>query len=244
MYTLELLYLHGAKTVGIRLFVLIIIIIRNPLMKYMLGIITLSIMFSVIVIAQSDTSLPSAKTPEVMIWGGISVPYLPEEYRMDWKSGYNFGGGFGYSLDPGTVGYGSIFATVEYGRTNFDTKRYNDSLKVNHALDSAFGGPVKIFNVMLNLKGTFSSTKKSLAPYFLIGIGYMYYSQAEIYVTPDNSLTVVGINKGGVSWTFGVGIEAPVTDRARAFIQAKSLLGVTDPSRQYFPITAGLTYTL
>jgi opacity protein-like surface antigen len=213
-------------------------------MKYMLVIVVLIITFSSMSAAQTDTSLSSNKTPEVLLWGGISIPYLPQEYRTFWKSGYNVGGGFGFSLDPGSIGYGAFYVTIEYGRTGFDTKGYNDSLKLNHPSDTAFGGPVKIVNVMLNMKAAFSSTKKSVAPFFLIGIGYMTYSQAEIYVAPTTSLTVAGINKGGLSWTVGLGIEVPVSDNARAFVQAKSILGVTDPSRQYFPITAGLTYVL
>ncbi|HJW27757.1 MAG TPA: hypothetical protein VJ508_00735 [Saprospiraceae bacterium] len=213
-------------------------------MKYMLVIVALSITFSSISAAQTDTSLSSNKTLELLLWGGISIPYLPQEYRTFWKSGYNVGGGFGFSLDPGSIGYGAFYATIEYGRTSFDTKRYNDSLKLTYPADTALGGPVKLVNVMLNMKATFSSTKKSVAPFFLIGVGYMYYTQAGIYVAPTTSLTVAGINKGGISWTVGVGIEVPVSDKARAFIQAKSLLGVTDPARQYFPITAGFTYVL
>lgn len=214
-------------------------------MKYMLVIIVLGFIFSCSAVAQTDSVLSSNKTPEVLLWGGMSLPYLPEEYRMFWKTGINIGGGYGFSFDPGSVGYAGLYTTVEYGRTSFDEKRYNDSLKSQHSpSDTAIGGPVKLVNFMLNIKGTFSSTKKSIAPYFLIGIGYMYYTQSEIYVISNPSLTVPGVNKGGVSWTFGIGVELPLTDRARAFVQAKSLLGVTNPSRQYFPITAGLTYVL
>jgi len=213
-------------------------------MKYLIVIVSLCLVSSSIVIAQADTSLSSKKTLEALIWGGASLPYLPSEYHVYWKTGYNVGGGIGYSLDPGSLGYGSLFATIEYGRTNFDQKKYNDSLKVLNPSDTAFGGPVKLVNVMLNFKGSFSSTKKTVAPYFLIGVGYMYYSAAEITLAPDSSLTIAGINKGAVSWSFGVGVEVPVTESARVFVQAKSLLGVSDPTRQYFPITAGLLYTL
>ena len=213
-------------------------------MKYLFLIVTVCIISFSTVAAQVDTSLSSRKTPEAMIWGGISIPYLPEEYRTYWKTGYNIGGGIGYSLDPGSIGYGSVFVTVEYGRTNFDGKKYNDSLKVLHPMDTAIGGPVKLVNLMLNFKGSFSSTKKTIAPYFLMGVGFMYYSVGEIYVSPDTSLIVAGINKGAVSWSFGVGIEVPVGESARVFVQAKSLLGVSDPTRQNFPITAGLLYTL
>ena len=213
-------------------------------MKYVLGVVIFMFMFSSIVISQTDTSLSSTKTPEAMIWGGLSIPYLPLEYRTYWKGGYNVGGGFGFSLEPGEVGYGMLFATIEYGRTNFDAKKYNDSLKVLYPSDTAIGGPTKLLNIMLNFKGSFSSTKKTVAPYFLIGIGFMYYTVAEISVIPDNSLTIVGVNKGAFSWSAGVGVEVPVTESVKAFVQAKSLLGVSNPTRQYFPITFGLSYTM
>jgi opacity protein-like surface antigen len=210
----------------------------------MFVIVALMLTLSSVVPAQTDTSLASTKTPEVMLWGGLSLPYLPLDYRTFWKSGYNIGAGIGYSLDPGSTGYGSFFATLDYGRTNFDTKKYNDSLKLTHPADSAIGGAVTLVNVMVIFKGSFSSTKKSVAPYFLLGVGVMNFTVAETYFTPNTSLTIPGINKWGVSWTFGVGIEAPVTESVRAFVQAKSLLGVTEQTRQYFPITAGVVYTL
>ena len=213
-------------------------------MKYLFVIMSLCLFMSSIVVAQDDTTFSSKKTFEALIWGGFAIPYLPQEYHTYWKSGYNVGAGIGYSLDPGSVGYGSIFATLEYGRTNFDQTKYNDSLKVSHPADTAVGGPVKLVNIMVNFKGSFSSTKKSVAPYFLIGVGYMYYTVAELSISPNNSMTISGINKGAVSWSFGVGVEVPVATTARAFVQAKSLLGVSDPTRQYFPITAGLIYTL
>jgi opacity protein-like surface antigen len=213
-------------------------------MKYVLAVVMLILAFAAVSVSQTDTSFESHKTPELLVWGGLSLPYLPEDYRMYWKSGLNVGAGAGFSLDPGSIGYGAFYLTAEYGRTNFDEQRYNDSLKVLHPSDTALGGPVKLMNFMLNFKASFSSTKHSFAPYFLLGVGYMYYTQAQIYVPTDTTLNVDGVNKGGIAWTFGVGIEFPLTDNARAFIQGKSLLGATTPSRQYFPITAGITYTL
>ena len=213
-------------------------------MKYLLGLIGIVVVCSCSGLAQTDSLPSSTKSAEIQLWGGIALPYLPQEYRTYWKTGYNVGGGFGFSLDPGEIGYGAFYATVDYARATFDQKSYNDSLRLTHPSDSAVGGPVKVVNYMLNFKGTFSSTKKSIAPYFLIGVGYMYFTQAQIVVPTNQSLNVAGINKGGISWTVGVGIEVPISDKARGFIQAKSLLGATDPQRQYFPITAGITYVL
>lgn len=214
-------------------------------MKYLLGMIGIVVVCTCSGIAQTDSlSSSSSKTAEIQLWGGIAFPYLPQEYRTYWKTGYNFGGGFGFSLDPGEVGYGAFYATIEYARANFDSKGYTDSIRHMYANDTAYAGPVKVMNYMLNLKGTFSSTKKSIAPYFLLGVGYMYFTQAQIVVLNDPSHNVAGINKGGISWAFGVGLEVPISDKARGFIQAKSLLGATDPQRQYFPITAGVTYVL
>jgi len=37
----------------------------------------------------------------------------------------------------------------------------------------------------------------------------------------------------------GIGIEAPITDEITFFVQGKSVLGVFQEERQYFPLSGG-----
>ena len=103
---------------------------------------------------------------------------------------------------------------------------------------------MELVNVMLNFKGSFSSTKRTIAPYFLLGVGFMNIYQGPIYVSPDSTKSVVSETSSAFAWTFGVGVEFPVGETAHVFIQGRSILGVLDLTRQYFPISGGVNFRL
>ena len=181
----------------------------------------------------------STKTREVMISGGISYPYLTTEFRDNWKKGLNLGVGYGYSFDPGSLGYGAVFATFDFSRFDLDHAKYDSVKMLTPSGNSSSGGNVNVFSVMMNLKGAFSPSKNSIAPYFLIGVGYVNYARQSITVSPDTTLDVARESVSAFAWSFGVGVEVPVTSSAAFFVQGKSTLAVTDPTRQYFVLNAG-----
>ena len=192
------------------------------------------------VLAQSDTS--TVKTPEISLAGGVSFPYLPEESRDYWKKGWNAEIGYGYSFTPGTLGYSSVLATVGYSRFAFDATGFRTKLNLLQKSLSLTRNPMTAFNIFLSYKGTFSPTVKSLAPYFLIGAGYLHLSEGSIGASGDTTFTIAGQTASAVSWTFGLGVEFPITESVRVFVQGKSILGVLDPTRQYFPLSGGFSY--
>ncbi len=201
--------------------------------------------------AQTDTVQHPDR--EVLVMGGLSVPYLPLEFRTYWKTGWNAGIGYGYSFDPGSLGYGAVYATVEYSRFAFNPTAYRDSMlapfdPANLTPEAAAfkaaplsRPPVYIFTASVNFKGVlFSPEKKSIAPYFLLGLGYMYYSVDDVAADTVKAFRMDGKKGGAISWTAGIGVEFPVTESIAAFIQGKSVLGVVDKTRQYFPLSAGV----
>lgn len=181
----------------------------------------------------------SSKTGEVMVMGGISYPYLTTEFRDNWKQGLNLGVGYGYSLDPGNLGYGVVFATFDFSRFNLDHTKYDSVKKLTTSGNSSSGGEVNVFSVMMNIKGAFSPSKNTVAPYFLIGIGYVNLARRAITVAPDTTLDVQRESVSAFAWSFGVGVEVPVSASMAFFVQGKSTLAVTDPTRQYFALSAG-----
>ena len=214
-------------------------------MKSLWVICLFTIIASPFIIAQPDTS-ESPSTPkdtEFYLYGGVGIPYLPDEFNDYWKTGMNIGGGYGWSFAPGELGYATVLATAEYSRFAFDSAGVSSTIR---AIDTSYknltsiGRPTSIFSVLLNFKGSFSPTKKSIAPYFILGVGYMYFNVGSVSVEGDTTFTLSREKKSAFSWTAGVGIEVPISESIDIFVQAKSLLGAIDRTRQYFPISGGV----
>ena len=195
----------------------------------------------------SSSSTPTVTTSEVIVSGGIPVAYLPEEFRRSSMKAWNFGLGYEISYEPGSIGYSSLLVTAEYNLFRFDATGYtnyilggpdSNTVKSNPNF-SASQRPTKIFSLLINYKGTFGASKKSIAPYFLLGVGYMYTSVPSLITPPD---TAGGSSKSAISWAFGIGVDIPINDSATLFVQGKSVLGVMEETRQFFPITGGLRY--
>lgn len=205
-------------------------------MKHYLAIALSTILVVNGVVGQEESS---SKTREVMVMGGISYPYLTTEFRDNWKKGLNLGVGYGYSLNPGNLGYGVVFATFDFSRFNLDHAKYDSVKMLTPSGNISSGGEVNVFSVMMNIKGAFSPSKNTVAPYFLIGVGYVNFARRSITVAPDTTLDVQSENVSAFAWSFGVGVEVPVTASTAFFVQGKSTLAVTDPTRQYFALSAG-----
>ncbi len=211
-------------------------------MKRFVPIIMFNLCLIVPLLAQDDAA--TVKTPVISLWGGGSIPYLPEYSRQWWKNGWNIGGGYGYDFSPGSVGYSSLLLTAQYARFAFDVNGTLTNLNLLQKKVSLTRNPTTIFDAMLCYKGAFSPGPKTPAPYFLFGIGFLHYSEGAVTATGDTSFTNPAKSQSAFGWTVGAGVEYPVTEMIRVFAQVKSTLGVTDPTRQYFPISGGISYRL
>ncbi len=203
----------------------------------------LCVIISSTLVAQNDSTQftrPSIKVGEVSLTGGFSYPYLPEDSKNFWKKGWNAGMGIGMSFEPGSIGYVTLEGAVNYNRFAFDQTAFLQTLSQNNVEVSR--KPTEIMTFMLNVKGSFSSTKRTVAPYFIIGIGEMALSAGDILVTGDTTFNIGGDSRSAFAWSFGVGIEVPITESYGFFVQGQSILGTIDPPRQYFPISFGLRF--
>ena len=211
--------------------------------------------FTTAVIAQTtDTTQQSAPLDqEVTAFGGPSIPYLPQDFHDIWKKGWNAGVGYGISFAPGSIGYGAVYATVAFDRFAVDVPSYRnwwlgqtglsrtDQSTIQNAPLSARGA-VKSVTAMLNFKGSFSSTKQSIAPYFLLGVGYIHYAVDSVSLVGASQFSVGGQSESAFAWTFGVGVEVPVFTSFAIFAEARSVIGVVSNTRQYFPVSGGIRY--
>ena len=210
-------------------------------MKYFIALFALTVTVLSSMIAQSDSG--SVKTPEVFVSGGISYPYLPGDLKNYWKTGWNSGVGYGVSFTPGDDGYGTVYADLEMARFAFDPAGFRSGMKLDATSNILTHNASTVYALMLNFKGTFSSFQKRVSPYFLIGIGFSSQYQGSIqYATGGDTVTVGSINVNTFAWSAGIGLEVPLTESIAVLVQAKSILGVTDPTRQYFPVSTGIRY--
>jgi outer membrane autotransporter protein len=195
--------------------------------------------------------------PEISAYAGLSIPYLPLEFREFWKLGGHFGAGYGYSFTPGPIGYGAVNATVEYGRFVFNPTAYVDSMiapydpnNITPGADNLKKGAwssatISTFNVSVNFKGCFSKVASGvISPYFLLGIGYMYYSAEDVKMDTLQEFRINGTKSGCVSWSGGLGVEVCWSDNLSTFWQIRSQLGVIEKTRQFFPIDMGVRLRL
>ena len=191
--------------------------------------------------AQNDSS--TVLNHELYLSGGASYPYLPVETRDYWKTGWSIGAGYGVSFEPGEVGYGSLLATVEYTRFAFNQSRFASGNNLTHPNLLISRNPSNAFTLLVNFKGTFFVVgQHSIRPYFLLGVGYTNVFIASVGVSGDTTFSVESQSQSCVAWSAGLGLEYPVTDSFTAFVQGKSILGVADPTRQFFPVSTGIRY--
>ncbi|MBI1804179.1 MAG: outer membrane beta-barrel protein [Ignavibacteriae bacterium] len=205
-------------------------------MKYALWI---SCCCLVIVVTSISQTLQD-NTTEVSLGAGISIPYLPNDSKEYWKNGWNAGLGYGYSLPQGKLGTSAVFFSIDYHRFALNKAKLLNAIP--GATDAVASGPTSILTIMMNFRGTFLSISRTIQPYFIVGLGYMHVSQGDITVAGVSSSTIGGVTKNGFAWTAGVGFNIPINETVAFFVQGRSLLGVMDPTRQLFPMSAGIRY--
>jgi opacity protein-like surface antigen len=192
-------------------------------MKRALSIIVILLAISSLSFAQvSSTQTAEVSTPfrhEVLVQGGLSVPYLPGGIRDTMKTGWNGGIGYGIVFSSGDLGYTALSLNLDYNK-----------FKAKGEVEA------KSFTAMVNFKGVFTKWLGPVHPYFSIGLGYMFFSSDSF---KSDTLGDGGYNHM-IGWNFGVGLEVPVTDQFTAYVQGQSMMGILTKPRQYFPVCAGV----
>ena len=204
------------------------------------------LIISSVVFAQVDSSAQgeeaSTKTTEISLSGGITYPSLPRKFKDYWKKGINVSGSIGYSSPPGSLGYSALSLELTYNSFSFNENGFRSSLDTSKRSISLAGEATKTLAVMLTYRGEFSTTKNSIAPYFLLSVGYFHLSSGSVNVPSDTSLGISGENTSAIAWSFGGGIDVPVSDMISAFAEGRFVLGATgsDVARQYYPVSVGV----
>ncbi|MBI5021510.1 MAG: hypothetical protein HZB59_08750 [Ignavibacteriales bacterium] len=202
------------------------------------------LLFSATLICQTDSAASNETSPppvqEISVSGGLAYTYLPYEFSKYWNPGMHAGVGYGLSFTPGDYGYSSLMLLADYGSFELKESAFREGMKITDPTKIVTGGKTQVFTVTANYKGTLAISKTSIAPFFTIGIGYIYFRSDSILVDNKNILSIESDALSTITWSFGVGVDIPVNEMFVGFVQAKSVIGAFDRPRQYFPITAGL----
>ncbi|MBI3194350.1 MAG: outer membrane beta-barrel protein [Ignavibacteriae bacterium] len=181
---------------------------------------------------------------EISIGGGLAHPYIPQDFKDQLKQGTDIHGGIGAILKTGDVGYSALYFTVGYNSFGAN----NEEILKSHGFNStdwiSGGGSVKMLNLHLNYKGTFS-TERTIAPYFLIGVGLNNYKRNEIIllnVTTNNDTTFAEVSRSDFSWNLGVGFDVPFGETFALYVEGKYILSVATPLTQHFITAGGIRY--
>jgi hypothetical protein len=190
--------------------------------------------------AQSDSISPKLK--ELFVGGGISYPLLPVNFKDDWSSGVHITGGYGYSLNPGPYGYATLYLAASYDRYSLKPAGVAASQGIPNA--AIEGSPSSSFDVTLNLKGTFATSKTSIAPYILLGVGFGTMKLNDITISPDTVPTIPAENATSILWIVGAGVDIPLGEPVALFIQGVYYLQASGdpPGWQHIPVFAGFRF--
>lgn len=192
--------------------------------------------------AQTDSIIPPRG--EIIVSGGTTYPYLPSETKDYWKTGWNASVGYGYSFAPGSFGYGTVYLSTELTRSAFYESGYRKAFSLPDDAVIATKGSMRSFALMANFKGSFSPSMHTIAPFFLIGVGFMHFASDSLATSNVANASVESASLSGIAWSVGVGVEVPIVESVTAFVQGKSMLGVYDQQRQFFPVSAGVLWRL
>ncbi|HUN66066.1 MAG TPA: hypothetical protein VMW43_08175 [Bacteroidota bacterium] len=206
-------------------------------MKYLVPLILL-ITLAIIVPVRAQIDSSRFLTTDIALTGGPTYPHLPLDLRDYWTKGWNAGAEIGFNFKPGPLGYGTVLLDADMNRFTFDNAKYRSTFYQTNIMVTK--NPTWMYDVTVNVRGTITGWSSRIQPFFVLGVGYVKISGADVTVSGDTSFTHPGESRSGFAWTGGIGIDFPVNDSFGIFVEARSVLTVVDPTRQYFPVSGGI----
>ena len=209
---------------------------KENVMKYAVWIACCAFLIGARALAQTSSEQGNAR--DILVTGGVTFSHLPFDFKDNYKAGWNAGFGYGYTLPEGKLGTSMVYATAEFGRFALDREKIRAALQ--NPVELIASDPSTFLALLVNFRGTFTSFSSVVQPYFFAGIGYLRFEQGGR--TYSNNV-IEKKTQNGFAWNAGVGVNIPVSEKISVFLQGRSLLGVFEPTRQFFPINTGILYT-
>jgi hypothetical protein len=223
---------------------------KRPLMIFLVFMICLILPPSVF--SQKDTTVaagipeePSVPgTWEMVVSGGWTFPFEPAEFKDYFKTNYNFGGGLAYAFAPGTAGYGEVSLLLHYYNVLFTHTGFRTAFDLP-SNTNVYGYQGDVFTGLVNFRGVFASSKGRIAPYFSAGVGFFHVALPGLGIVGSTTPLYEGYKKSAFCWSTGLGVDIPVMDRFKIFVDGNFVLGVTETNgHKLFAAGGGVRYTL
>ncbi len=210
-------------------------------MKLLKHLLLFTLIMTCVALSQDSTKSKFEKF-EVSVSGGMSYPYIPEDFNKRSERGYHIGGEIGALMVPGDLGYSAVCLTFDYNRFKANRDEYVsiDSLAKSQWMIDA--GNVSLVTVQLNYKGTLTLNDFFINPYFQFGVGMEYFIMNG--VTMANGTTPFAkedVSRTAFAWNIGAGLDVPLNDQLKVFVEGGYFLAVGVESRaQHFTTSMGL----
>lgn len=192
-----------------------------------------------------ETPVPSRYSIEFSASTGLAFPYLPQDFFDQTNDGMHYGISSSWLFSPGSIGYSAVNFTLGYDLFEPNKSSLQRIKNLTGAQWEASGGETEIMTALLEYKGTFS-TRITLAPYFLVGIGAERFNQKAITISNGSTThNVESIDRYTFAWDIGLGLDLPINDQLSFFNEGKYIIGVgTDSHTQHVYVGSGIRFKL
>ena len=168
--------------------------------------------------------------------GGPAIPSTPEGFTQIYKTGWSIAGGMGFIISPLVVLTGS----VEYSRFPFDDADFVRLFGFSNSGYVISGGDRSIITATMNTRFLLSRNRNMVCPYFVAGIGFAHFSQAEATVAGFSPI-IGAHSESAVLIHGGGGIDIPASDHVSLFLEGRYDLALIQMNTTAFwPISAGI----
>lgn len=175
--------------------------------------------------------------PVLYLGGGASIP--TSNFRNDFKTGYNLGGGVGVEYKSMLEAVGEIF----YSRFPLDQNKF---LARQPLIDHVSGGAANVVNygALLRYFVVGGGDEVKVRPYVLGRIGVAHMKQSDLNWSGDGLTgTTSYAGQSKFTWGLGAGSDFRVNRNLALWVEGR-FTGISTPVKNtdYVPIQAGIRY--
>ncbi|MFC1556980.1 outer membrane protein [candidate division KSB1 bacterium] len=167
---------------------------------------------------------------------GLSIASAPDQFADSHKTGYNFGGGFGFNVAKGLT----VITDVTFNKLSLDETGFLTSLGVPvGSVPTVDGGDVSIYSFMANIMYFLPTGIPDFFPFVTGGAGlYSYSLDAVYYEYQDEPFEVHSDSQTKFGYNFGAGMNFLLSDEYGIFVAGRYFKEKQDFSHLTF--SAGL----
>jgi len=168
----------------------------------------------------------------------IGIPAGPYSFTQNWNTGYGFGGGISYEVQPSVM----IQLYGQYHRFGLDKKGVRNNSNSPQTVTGINDVTAETFHIMLNFIYEYKLPQVTPTPYISLGSGFFKAWRNDIVVQTADDEFILDQNSGSTLGVNGaVGLRHAVSNAVSVKLEAKFVTGLfVDRRTQYVPISLGV----